>query len=87
MFLLAVLVLCFGGLSFCEVSLLAGDKPMSPQFRKVHRPPLAVANYQQTSITSVLSKVFECLVSVHLGRFMERSSQTRQFAYRKGLFT
>ena len=58
---------------------------MSPQFRKVHRPP--VANYRPISITSVLSKVFERLVSVRRGRFMERNGVLRptQFAYRKGL--
>ena len=41
------------------------------------------------SITSVLSKVFERLVSDRLGRFMERSGvlPTTQFAYRKGLGT
>ena len=57
---------------------------MSPQFRKVHRPLLL-----QISITSVLSKVFACLVSVRLGRFMECSYvlPTTQFAYRKGLGT
>ena len=33
----------------------------------------SVANYRPISITSVLSKVFERLVSVRLGRFMERS--------------
>ena len=42
---------------------------MSPQFRKIHCPP--VANYRPISITSVLSKVFEGLVSVRLGQFME----------------
>ena len=49
----------------------------------------SVANYRPISITSVLSKVFERLVSVHLGRFMERSGvlPTTQFAYRKGLGT
>ena len=31
----------------------------------------SVANYKPISITSVLSKVFELLVSVHHGRFME----------------
>ena len=43
----------------------------------------SVANSRPISITSVLSKVFECLVSVHLGRFMERSGvlPTTQFAY------
>ena len=30
-------------------------------------PSSSVANYQPISITSVLSKVFECLVSVHIG--------------------
>ena len=51
-------------------------------------PSSSVANYRQISITSVLSKVFERLVSVHLGRFMERSSvlSTTQF-YRKCLVT
>ena len=46
----------------------------------------SVANYRPISITSVLSKVFESLVSVRLGRFMKRSGvlPTTQFAYRKG---
>ena len=48
-----------------------------------------VVNYRPSSITSVLSKVFERLVSVRLGRFMERSGvlPTTQFAYWKGLGT
>ena len=59
---------------------------MSPQIRKVHRSPLL---HRPISITSVLSKVFERLVSVCLGRFMERSGvlSTTQFAYQKGLGT
>ena len=36
-------------------------------------PSSSVANYRPISITSVLSKVFERLVSVRLGRFMEHS--------------
>ena len=50
-------------------------------------PSSSVANYRPISIPSVLSKVFERLVSVRLGRFMERSGvlPTTQFAYRKGL--
>ena len=49
----------------------------------------SVANYWPISIASVLSKVFERLVSVRFGRFMERSGvlPSTQFAYRKGLGT
>ena len=52
-------------------------------------PSSSVANYPPISITSVLSKVFERLVSVRLGQFMKRSCvlPTTQFAYRKGLGT
>ena len=59
---------------------------MSPQFQKVHRPPLLL---RPISITPVLSKVFERLVAVRLGRFMEHCGvlPTTQFAYRKGLGT
>ena len=48
-------------------------------------PSSSVANYRPISITSVLSKMFERLVSVRLGRFIERSGvlPTTQFAYRK----
>ena len=53
------------------------------------KPSSSVANYRPISITPVLSKVFELLVSVRLGRIMERSGvlSTTQFAYRKGLST
>ena len=52
-------------------------------------PSSFVDNYRPFSITSVLSKVFERLVSVRLGRFMEYSGvlPTTQFYYRKGLGT
>ena len=52
-------------------------------------PSYSVANYRPISKTSVLSKVFERLVSVRHGRFMERSVvlPTTQFAFRKGLGT
>ena len=52
-------------------------------------PSFSVANYQPISIASVLSMVFERLVSVRLGRFIERSGMlpTSEFAYRKGLGT
>ena len=47
-------------------------------------PPYSVANYRPISITSVLSNMFERLLSVRLGRFMERSGvlPNTQFAYR-----
>ena len=49
----------------------------------------SVANYRPISITSVLSKVFELLVSVRHGQIMELSGvlPTTKFAYRKGLGT
>ena len=52
-------------------------------------PSSSVANYRPISIRSVLSKVFERMVFVRLGRFMERNGvlPTTQFAYRKGLGT
>ena len=67
---------------------LAGDKPMSPLFQKGPSSS-SVANYRPISITSVLSKVFEHLVSVRLKQFMEHSVvlPTTQFAYQKSLGT
>ena len=61
---------------------------MSPQFRKVHRPSLLPTG-RPISITSALFKVFDRLVSVRLGQFMECNGllPTTQFAYRKGLGT
>ena len=52
-------------------------------------PSSSVTNYRPISITSVLSVVFERLVSVRLGRFRERNGvlPTTKFAYRKGLGT
>ena len=52
-------------------------------------PSSSVANYRPISITSVLSKVFERLLSVHHGRFMECSGvlPSTQFAYWNGLST
>ena len=49
----------------------------------------SVANYRPISITSVLSKVFERLVAVRVGRFVEHCGvlPTTQFACRKGLGT
>ena len=65
-------------------------------WRQAHVTPISkgpssssVANYRPISITPVLSKVFERLVAVLLGRFMEHCGMlpTTQFAYRKGLGT
>ena len=52
-------------------------------------PSSSIVNSRPISITSVLSKVFDRLVSVHLRRFMERSGvlSTIQFAYQKGMGT
>ena len=52
-------------------------------------PSSSVTNFRPISITSVLSKVFERLVSVRLGQFIGRNGvlPTNQFAYRKGLGT
>ena len=47
----------------------------------------SVANYRPISITPALSKVFERLVAVRLGRFIEYCDvlPTTQFVYRKAL--
>ena len=53
-------------------------------------PPSSTAsNYRPISLTPILSKVFEWLVSVRLRRFMKGRGvlPTTQFAYRKGLST
>ena len=52
-------------------------------------PSSSVVNYQPISITSVLSKVFEHLMSGRLGQFMERSGvlPTTQFSYQNGVGT
>ena len=49
-------------------------------------PSSSASNYRPISLTPILSKVFERLVSVRLGRFMECRGvlPTTQFAYRKG---
>ena len=52
-------------------------------------PSSSITSYRSISITSVLSKVIEPLVSVCLGRRKEHSAvlSTTQFDYRKGLGT
>ena len=60
-------LVCLGSFPTCWRQANATPIPKGP-------PSSFVANYRPISITSVLSKVFERLVSVRLGRFMERSS-------------
>ena len=69
-----------GSFSACRRQVNISPIPKGP-------PSFSVANYRPISITSVLSTVFERLVFVRLGRFMEYSGMlpTTQFAYRKGL--
>ena len=52
-------------------------------------PSPSASNYGPISLTPILSKVFERLVSVRLGRFIECRGvlPTTQFAYRKDLGT
>ena len=74
-------LVCLGSFPACWRQANVTPIPKGPQS--------SVANYRQIYITSVLSKVFERLVSVRLGRFMERSGvlPTTQSAYLKGLGT
>ena len=52
-------------------------------------PSSSASNYRPISLTPILSKVLERLVSVRLGRFMEERGMlpNTQFAYRRGLGT
>ena len=69
-----------GSFPACWIQANVTEIPKGP-------PSSSVANYQRIFITSVLSKVFERLVSVRLGRFMKHSGvlQTTEFAYWKVL--
>ena len=73
---------CLGSFLACWSPANVTPIPKSPL-------PSSVANYRPISISSVLSKKFQRLVSVRLGRFMECSGvlPTTQFANRKGLGT
>ena len=52
-------------------------------------PSYSASNNRPISLTPILSKVFDRLVSVRLGRFMEGRGvlPTTQFVYRKDLGT
>ena len=71
-----------GSLTACWTQAIVTPIPKGPLSS-------SAANYRPNSITSVLSTVFEHLVSVRPGRFMERSGvlPTTQFAYWKCLGT
>ena len=75
-------LLCLGSFPICwrvaNVTPIPKGQPSSSGY-----------NHRQISLTPILSKVFEHLVSVRLGRFMEGRGvlPTTQFAFRKGLGT
>ena len=75
-------LVCLGSFPACWRQANVTPIPKGP-------PSSSVAKYRPISVTSVLSKVFERLVSVRVVRFRERSSvlPTTQFAYLKGLGT
>ena len=77
-----VILVCLGSFLPCWKQTNVTPIPKGP-------PSYFVVNCQPISITSVLSKVFERLVSVCLGQFMKHNGvlPTPQFAYRKGLGT
>ena len=73
-------LLCLGSFPACWRQANVTPIPKGPSSS-------SVANYRPISLTPVLSKVFEHLVAVRLGRFMEHCGvlRTTQFAYQKGL--
>ena len=75
-------LLFWGSFPVCWRVANAPQIPKSP-------PSSSVSNYRPISLTPILSKVSEGLVSVCLVRFMESRGvlPTTQFAYRKGLGT
>ena len=94
MFWLDVSLWYFGSSFVWVAFLFAGEWRMSPQFQRiylcmVYHTPVAVTNYRLISLTPILSKVYQRLVSVRLGHFMECRGvlSTTQFAYRKGIGT
>ena len=80
-----VLLWYFGSFFVWAAFLFAGEWLLLPQFQWVHLPP----QHRPISLTPILSKVFERLVSVRLGRFMEGRGvrTTTQFSHMTGLGT
>ena len=86
MFWLPVPVWCFDGLFVWVVSLLAGDRPRSPQFQKVHCPLLPITNqFPQHQYCQRCLSVWWQFVSDDL--WNTGVLPTTQFAYWKGLGT
>ena len=75
-------LLCFGSFPVCWRVANVTPIPKGP-------PSSSASNYRQISLTPILSMVFERLVSVRLGCFMECRGvlPTTHFPYRKGLGT
>ena len=79
-------LLCLGSFPVCWRVANVTPIPKGP-------PSTSASNYRPISLTPILSKVFERLMSVRLGRLvlgvygMQRCLPTTQFAYRKGLGT
>ena len=74
--------------------LRCGEFPVEWRIADVNpipKGPLSalVCNYRRILITPVLSKVFEMLIALRFGRFLERSGvlSSHQYSYRKGLGT
>ena len=75
-------LLCLGSFPVCLRVANVTTIPKGP-------PSSSASNYRPISLTPILSLVFEHLVSIRLGRFMECRGvlPTTQFAYRKDLGT
>ena len=89
MFRPPVLVLCFRSLSVQPGSFLVCWRQANVSSIPKGPPSSSVANYRPISITSALSKMFQCLMSVRLRRLMECRGvlPTFQHAFRKDLCT
>ena len=87
MFSPPILLYCFGGLYVWVVSRLSLQANVTPIPKG--QTSYYVDNYRLISITSVLFKVLERLVSIRFAPFMERSGVLlkTQFAYLKGMGT